>query len=425
MGIGTISLAAVGLCLLVFGIFSLFRKEREEKGSEVVISLADLSALWLGSHGPSTGANMERVTGEEEYPVRERRTSKDRAGMDEESRNESLPPAIIATTKSFWDECVAPYLKVIEVQGARSVVEDLMRLIEEQGHHPSVAAGVEDAESADLYSVKDSLAKVSIKDHSFSVVRIMVDMARQGYADSESMTPLVIVTGLAHDIGKIPEYRLTGIYNTHEHALVSMNKLQELFTGLAIPWQRAALAAVRDHHSRSNDQFTALLKAADQKARSYELVQSLKGYELLPFERWFDAGRFLREYVRPGVNVAQTNKWQAFTLKGCVFVRPEFLYEAAKKMCREMRVLEVGFVYETEQDGMIRRIVTRLREGGHIHEMLPQGRSSLYFELKTSVGGGRKVKAALTPLTGDAFDNLEMEKRKTDFLSILDDVVIS
>ncbi len=392
--------------------------------------MADLSALWLGYAGQSRGgvgddAGVESMQGGQEDPFRERPALKEGAGEGGEPVDAALPHAIIAKTKSFWDESVAPYLKVIEAQGAGTIVHELMRLIEEHGHNPSVAVGSEDAESADLYSVKDSLAKVSIKDHTFSVVRIMIEMAKERYADSESMTPLVIVAGLAHDIGKIPEYRLTGIYNSHEHALVSMNKLQELFTGLAIPWQRAALATVRDHHSRSNDQFTALLKAADQRARSYELTQFLKGYEVMDFERWFDTGKFLREYVRPEVNVAQTNKWQAFTLKGCVFARPEFLYEAAKKMCREMKVLHVGFVYETEQDGMIRRIVTRLREEGHVQDMLPVGRSSLYFELKTSVGGGRKVKAALTPLKGDTFDVLELEKRKTDFLSILDDVVIS
>ncbi len=403
MGLMTVLCIAGGL-LIGFGLFMLLGKEGERK--ELVISLADLSVLWLGEAlPPGRVETVEADGGEEEEPA------------------DALPVAVVEKTKSLWDDCIAPYLTVIDAQGARPVIEELLKLMEEHGHCPSVATGREDAESTDLYGVRDSLAKVSLKEHTFSVVRIMVDMVKEQYLDDESMMPLAITVGLAHDLGKIPQYRLTGVYNSHEHTLVSMGKLQELFAGFPVAWQKAALSAVRDHHSRSNDQLTLLLKSADQRARAMELAGSVGECEVMPFERWFDPERFLKEYVAPEINVAQTNKWQAFTLKGVVFVRPEFLFEGVKRMCRDMKVLEMGFVYESEKDGMVRRIVARLREGGYVHDMLPAGRSSLYFELKTSVGGGRKVKAVLVPLKGDAFDVLELEKRKTDFLSVLDDAI--
>lgn len=164
----------------------------------------------------------------------------------EVSDNKSLPD--IDTITAFYTEVISPYEKQFKEQNAYEVLIEILKMLDKHGSVPSVVIDVKDNESIDLISVRDNLAQISLKEHVFAVTRAMVEQVRQNYSEPENFMPQAIIIALAHDIGKIPELRLSGAYNSYDHAIVSSNWLAEQFTGKDIFWAKQAITAVRDHH---------------------------------------------------------------------------------------------------------------------------------------------------------------------------------
>ncbi len=78
------------------------------------------------------------------------------------------------------------------------------------------------------------LTKITLKDHSYTVANNIVEIVRETL-NYENLVPRAIITALAHDLGKIPEYSESGSYcNTHEHTLIGTAKLKELASGMKI-----------------------------------------------------------------------------------------------------------------------------------------------------------------------------------------------
>jgi hypothetical protein len=414
MAVITIAILA-GCGLILYGILSLMREEKGEPSEVPVISVQDLSHLWTG----------DRIEIRELFEAPE-------AGQEEEKTTPSEPePKVLKEAREIEETCIKPYLSIIEAQGALGVVNSLIDLIEKHGSCPSIAVGGSDQEAADLTSVARILANVNLRDHTYSVLKIIVSILGEEMTDPEHAAPVYIVCALAHDIGKIPEFRLSGIYNSSEHAFISAQKLREIMKDTNISWAETAIEAVRSHHARkAPDTVTYLLKRADQRARAYELARATSGFEVMPLEQWFDTSRFLKEYILPDVNRAQRDTWKAFILKGILFVRPDALYESASQMGRDMKKLDMCFIYTSEQEQAMRRIVKILRENGLIHKMLPDDRYSLFFELKLSVPHIKKPVLSLTPLRLEPFLNIcgvdivDLERRKTDILAVIDDVIL-
>jgi hypothetical protein len=140
---------------------------------------------------------------------------------------EGKPPAgsltlssVVGPFKALYDDCILPFMKAIRGQGAEEIIRDLLRLLDKHGHCPSVVIDSHDAESLDMESVRDNLVKITLKDHTYAVCRYMIGSLKDNYADHEIMIPSALVMSLAHDIGKIPEFRMTGAYNSRDHARV-------------------------------------------------------------------------------------------------------------------------------------------------------------------------------------------------------------
>ena len=352
------------------------------------ISLEELSPLW-------TRYNQEM----EEEKV-----------CDDVIEEESPVSVYAGKISGFVERHVNPYSKVFESQKALDVVRSLLELLEKYGNYSSV---VKDKEGMELYSVKDTLGRISLLDHTLLVAEYMVENVKNSYVDSETIIPQGVVAALAHDIGKIPEFRESGIYNTAEHPLVSASKLVELAGSDGPSWIQEVCRAIKDHHIHTNDQFTALLKAADRKARETELMGLTAEFSISRFAEWFSVGEFLR-LIEPEINHIQgNNKYKAFTHKGIVYCVPDFLYEAAKKLCKDKKIVDMDMIYESERDKVMKRIVSALRQEGYIPDLLPEGRYSCRFIVRSSSGTRRLI---LTPLRIESFDIEELEKRKTGYL---------
>ena len=170
-----------------------------------------------------------------------------------ESPSVEIIPELLS---SFLDDCINPYEKTIETQGVLSVVQSLIDIMEKHGSVPSVVMDARDDESLSLVSVRDNLVKISLKDHTYSVTRNMIALLKEEYRDYENLIPKAIIVSLAHDLGKIPELRESGLYNTSKHPLISASKLDELFVGMDdVFWRKDAVEVVREHHISTNNLF--------------------------------------------------------------------------------------------------------------------------------------------------------------------------
>ena len=335
---------------------------------------------------------------------------------------ETTSDSVSKSMRSFMDDCYYPYLKIIEAQGVMPVIQALLDIIRQYGSTPSVFAGqTNDNESKDLRSVKDSLANVSLEEHTCSVTRNLISIMKERNADYESSVPKALITGLAHDIGKIPEYVESGNYNTPEHPTISADKLAVLFGVVDVHWKKDAVAAVKEHHAPSKDQFTSLLKEADRRAREMELVRFTSGYDIIPFKEWFSVDEFIKRML-PDINIAKDQvKHKVFSFKGVIYARHTYLYELARNLCNDKMAIDLTFVYESEQETATRLVVNRLKESGLIMDTLYQNRYFQSFVIKDSTG--HKRKEHLTPIKPDKrFDMAEIEKRKFGYLETIEDV---
>lgn len=352
----------------------------------------------------------------------------------------SIPPAVPAPQtqnalnkdqlrqefNALWKDCIEPYMKIITGTGADNVIQSLLRLLEEHGHCPSVVISNHDSESTDLITVRDNLTKITLRNHTYAVCRHMLAMVKDHYANlnAELMIPNALIISLGHDIGKIPELRLSGVYNSEDHAVVSGDKVAELMAENKIPWANRTIPIIKGHHNPTKDDLTMLLKKADQAARQAELITFSKNYNIKTFKQWFNVEKYLKEYIAPEVNGAVGKDWNAFSHKGTIYCKPEWLYRKAQVMCATECVLDLTFKYESMKDDATRMIVNAIREK-NLTPLLAENQSSRAFQIKTSMGltkGAKKyfLTAILIP---EYIDQTAMESRKSGFTQIINGVM--
>ena len=327
----------------------------------------------------------------------------------------------------FYDECIKPYIGSV-TQDVRKVVEVLLKLLDMYGNNSSVVVRPGDTEAGDISTVIGVVRKVTLRDHTYSVTRILINSVKKVYWDYAEMVPPAIVAGLGHDIGKIPELT-QGDKRSHE--ILSGEILEGIIQDVQDRVQGAGfdkikevvLSAVKNHHTQTNEQFTVLLKEADQTARGYELAMHTQGMKVLPFTAWFEPEEYVNTYIAPEVNVSQGNTCQAFSFNGIVYVRTDYLYKAGQMMCRDKNVIDVRMLYDSEEQNVIRRIVNELRTVEYIHPILESPRIMMKCELVQKMGI-KNTTMTVTPFVGNIFNLETLEKRKADFLVNIKDVVV-
>jgi hypothetical protein len=442
--------------LVILGIVSLTRSKRG-KNKTIKINFEDLSTIWTRYNDDFDDISISNADVLDGLFVGSRKTSEKAQVGDTKSRpsdksmsnekdsiqravdtakesndgcvSESEPDTAAVKLepmpelkKEFWETCLKPYQKIIERQKVAGVVNELLNLFEKHGHHPSVVMDKIDTEGYDLISVKDNLGKISLEEHTYAVVKNLIAEIKESYVDHESHIPKAIIAGLAHDLGKIPEFRLSGVYNTYEHPLISANKLLEMFAGKDIFWIRQAVKAVEEHHSFSRDNFTQLLKKADRRARQMELLKFTKDYRIDYFKNWFKPEEFMKK-IEPKINYGQTyKKWEAFSFKNIIYCKPDFLYDLGKRYCRESNMLDMSFVYDSDREVALRKIVSALRKEELVPDFLKENHFTkkvvVYFKI------GTKVNMIVTPIKAPGSYNMSrIEARKSDSLVMVDKVV--
>jgi hypothetical protein len=282
-------------------------------------------------------------------------------------------------------------------------INRIMEILEQYGDCPSVVYTLADSEKKVATRVGDILSKVTLRDHTFNVVRIALRLLKETYHDPVGYIPPMIVAALGHDIGKIPQLRSEGKYVKADHPLTSVSVVEEIFQkDKDAHWLKMVTRAIGEHHQSATDQLSELLKEADGKARQLEIEQAEKRASLA-WEEWFDCKELLRR-VGATVNVTQTGSaFRAFSIGDAVYCDPTFLYETAGAMAAEKGVIDIALLRDTDKDKALRRIVESLRKSDVLTLELGKAYTTRKYEVQ--VEQGKPKRAPLVPVKASAFEN--------------------
>ncbi|MCX5813962.1 MAG: HD domain-containing protein [Proteobacteria bacterium] len=171
----------------------------------------------------------------------------------------------------LYAEFVHPYKKEFLLFNSLEGTLNLLNILEKHGDCPSVRTyGLASNGTASQWHV---LARVSLKDHSCRVARIIIALHKKEYPGSYlDLIPMHIITALGHDVGKIPAFGSLDNYATADHPIIGARVVRSCFAGHDTPWIMAVTQAIINHHRDSNDTHDRILRRADHLARGQELV---------------------------------------------------------------------------------------------------------------------------------------------------------
>lgn len=345
----------------------------------------------------------------------------------------SKNPSLTLPGKEAMD-LLNPYINEIISQKAKALVEKLVEFIEHKGNVPSVVISGNDRESRSFaITVKDNLAKVTLREHTYHVVSNYIKLVQGSFLEWETYIPFAVTVALAHDLGKIPEFHL-GQYNTQEHALISEMVFADIVdqlvsTGSEIPdWVDKARKTIRDHHMPGvQDQMVVLLKKADRLSRSLELLKFLQDYTIREFDDWFDHKEFIKQ-LEPLINVVTAEyKWNAVSVSSIVYVKPEVVYNIASNMRISQKVIDSLFVYSDNTQEVLQKVVSALRRCGAVAPIVKENHYARKCRVSTSTSKvpSKTYDSMLVPLRFDVISEIsqvpmaEIERRKTGVLEVI------
>ena len=388
----------------------LFPSENEKKRKEIRVGIAELAPIWLKYNQFFVSQKDKGAKVTEVQPASEQgKTRSDSEGMG------------FFGQEVVW-EFFESYRSLFESQGASDGFIALLEFLDRYGSSPSIVMIKSDSEADELYSVSGILQKVTLREHSLNVARIMLRLIKETYKDYENLIPRALVVSLGHDIGKAPLLRESGLYAKADHPIISAQKLGEIFSEREPLWLQIALETIREHHGPTKNPFTLLLMKADSRAREMEVAALSKELKVKEWNEWFDVKRFL-EILLPEINLIKTgNKWDAFSYSSLVYIQPDFLYECAKRLANEKKVIDMILLKVSNKQEAIKKVVESLREARILSPDLGETKWGRSYEIQSE---RFRKKMFLIPLKIDAFGVLphEIERRKEGYLETIERVV--
>ncbi len=376
-------------------------REKDRQGEKIVLSLDDLCPIWIKYNSSFKPAAVVKetakaVSGPEETalsspPGEDAGVAGDRPASDK----------ALMMVQAFYGEVIEPHKE--SLSGMLEGINKMMELLERYGDCPSVVDTIADSEKKVTTRVGEILSKVTLRDHTFNVVRIALRLLMDAYDDPVGYIPVVIIAALGHDLGKVPELRSQGKYVKADHPLTSVSIVEDIFEkDKDAHWLKMVVKAIGEHHQSATDRLSELLKEADGKARQMEIEQAEKRASLA-WEEWFDCKEFLRR-VGATVNVTQTgNAFRAFSVDDAVYCDPTFLYETAGAMAAERSIIDITLLRDTDKDRALRRIIESLRKSDVLTSELGKAYTTRRYEIQ--IEQGKPKRAFLVPVKASAFEN--------------------
>ncbi|HRR40442.1 MAG TPA: HD domain-containing protein [Syntrophales bacterium] len=330
---------------------------------------------------------------------------------------------------------IKPHESILNYMDATTGIYRIIELLDREGGCPSVVdtgkrRGPED-EYPKLY---DILKKVTLRSHSYRVARLSMELLAKDYLEYDYLIPVTLVAALGHDIGKIPSLRTPGHYTTGEHAVVSEAVIKEIYRehymaiesatdeetrgycGQRVKWIDDAREAILNHHRRSTEGFTARLRKADGRAREMEVAEIAGGsLKVRPWAEWFVPDYYLRSYVKPYVNVLDSERnWKALAYGSVVYCEPSLLFDTAMKYAQDAGVVCSSLFRATDKEAVLKDIVDSLKTIDAVSPELGRAYSTRLYTVE--LAGGRKLKKSYVPLKIEAIGRpAELDRTKDRF----------
>ncbi|MBU6482773.1 MAG: HD domain-containing protein [Nitrospirae bacterium] len=415
----------------------------------IVVSLEELAPVWLRHNHDFRPAQGEvgrtmtapAMTMTEALAPAVRVAPPPIASSSAVAPNREQPPPVmpsVAATKRVQSSAlvrdfIVPYQGILETQGVLAPILRMVDVLEEYGQCPSVVleAKTQDEEAGDLVSIRDTLAQVTLRDHTHRVTKHGIEGLLATYKDPEPLIPKMLVACLGHDFGKIPSFRASGIYSMRDHPAISVVKVRELFGGHDVFWLDEVCQVIQSHHRFVKDGFATLLKQADGQAREEEVAMVSQSYEIKRWDDWFAVPLFLG-LVEPLINVAPGNgrtaaarnaEWAGFTHKGVVYCQTTVLYRVVKDLAKQLKVVDIHLLRQSDREHVMRTLAASLQKAGVLADTIGEG----YYGRKYTVRLRNKKQLGVycLPIVEAAFQAKpsELEQRKSGFFGFIDDVV--
>lgn len=199
---------------------------------------------------------------------------------------EPLPPAFRhPEIAEFHRELVQGKANMVE--NVRLCIDELLRILDREGDCPSVVnRNTNEAEGKLEKNVFARLAGLPLYRHALNVAREMAVRCNQPF-----MAPKEVITGLAHDLGKLPSYQ-EPMYCTGDHPLIAPTVLEKIESFRQLTYAEEVTDAVRQHHrAQPESDLGKRLKSADQTCRTREIAALLGPDSGEPREGKGSAGR--------------------------------------------------------------------------------------------------------------------------------------
>ena len=412
--------------------------EGNDKSHQEEQTLADISQLWTGKETELDFRDIARIW----------RTTP-------EVKAEPKPPPSYRhpEIQQFYSQWAAhPVVK----EEKKNVIEGILAVLDREGDCPSVVQkNNSEAERKYDPNVFDRLAAIPLWRHSLEVATQLA-----GAMNQAMLIPDALITGLAHDLGKIPAYQDT-LYLTGDHPIISIIVLNKIPGFESMSNRDEVSLSIRQHHllnpesalgralkeadhqvrlleisrqtpdpvqAEANEQVPSPPKPSSKKKRSGKSDSSTKSLKQkesplppLPNRKEEERGdrqgatnqdfdlstlnldRLLKK-LRSKINKVEKNRWSIISVpEGWVLAQPDVLWNEAKGQANNAPLFLAADADEQSKRKVLNAIVKRLADEKKAvaTELLGEG----YYTTQCLVvtPSGKSMKIPLIPFRVEAF----------------------
>jgi HD domain len=333
-----------------------------------------------------------------------------------------------------YDALIAPHRALIGKIGSLEALAELLRILYDGGEVPSLvglSGKTYDGEYKKLSQHKpflEILEKVSLYDHTYNVLKAVLDTAENDMRRYELFIPSIITAALAHDLGKIPSLWSASSLRKNGHEAVGAATLESLLVGHRNEeFTKSVLNAVRYHHANIEiDTVARIILDAEAKARESEIIAADPRFTVKPLRDWLDLAK-LAELLLPAVNQLiiknRQAKWNAISFQGVVYCMPNHVRRLLSRLAMENHIIDCRLARASREDNrsMLADFADMLRDRGLLAWRISEGHFGLKFFFRSSIPALQEKEFLTIPIKAELLPVLpsELERAKTDYLKTI------
>jgi len=251
----------VGVLLLLWALKPAKKNAEENRanGEKQEISIEDISIIW---------------TKRKEALIRLEELARLWRNFNTTQEQNDIPHFFTPVVREFFEKHINK--KPFYTGNVKTVINNLLTLLDTEGNIPSVVSGQNETESKIPENTYKMLAQVSLAEHTIHVAEEILAIVPYG-----ANLPIALISALAHDLGKMPKFRKQ-YYSLGDHPFISVTVLESIGGFKELVYKDDIMQAVRDHHLKPKGYVGENLKEADTRARRRELTEVQKKLAMSP-----------------------------------------------------------------------------------------------------------------------------------------------